>query len=98
MPSEAINTAELLQVALDSAGLGSWELYLSTGAVHRTARHDQIFGYVEIQPFWDLEMTLAHIVEEDRPDVRQAFAQAKLTGEIDVEARQWRGVSSDIRW
>jgi signal transduction histidine kinase/ActR/RegA family two-component response regulator len=98
MPSEAINTAELLQVALDSAGRGSWELYLSTGAVHRTARHDQIFGYVEIQPFWDLEMTLAHIVEEDRPDVRQAFAQAKLTGEIDVEARQWRGVSSDIRW
>jgi signal transduction histidine kinase/ActR/RegA family two-component response regulator len=98
MPSEAINTAELLQVALDSAGRGSWELYLSTGAVHRTARHDQIFGYAEIQPFWDLEMTLAHIVEEDRPDVRQAFAQAKLTGEIDVEARQWRGVSSDIRW
>jgi signal transduction histidine kinase/ActR/RegA family two-component response regulator len=98
MASEAINTAELLQVALDSAGLGSWELYLSTGAVHRTARHDQIFGYAEIQPFWDLEMTLAHIVEEDRPDVGQAFAQAKLTGEIDVEARQWRGVSSDIRW
>jgi len=98
MASEAIDTAELLQVALDSAGMGSWELYLSTGAVHRTVRHDQIFGYSEIQPFWDLEMTFAHIVDEDRATVRQAFAEAELTGEIDVEARQRRGVGNETRW
>jgi signal transduction histidine kinase/ActR/RegA family two-component response regulator len=98
MESEAINTAELLQVALEAAGLGSWELYLSTGAVHRTARHDQIFGYSEIQPFWDLEMTLEHIVDQDRAAVRQAFSQAELSGEIDVEARTRLGVGSEIRW
>jgi signal transduction histidine kinase/CheY-like chemotaxis protein len=98
MASDAINTAELLQVALDSAGMGSWELYLSTGAVHRTARHDQIFGYAEIQPFWDLEMTFAHIVEEDRAAVRQGFALAEITGEIDLEARQRPGAGGDIRW
>ena len=79
MESQPINTAELLQAALESAGMGSWELYLSTGAVHRTPRHDQIFGYSEIQPFWDLEMTLEHIVDEDRAAVRQAFSQAELT-------------------
>ena len=99
MESGAINTAELLQVALESAGMGSWELYLSTGAVHRTARHDQIFGYAEIQPFWDLEMTFAHIVDEDRAAVRQAFSQAELTGDIDVEARTRRpGAGSETRW
>ena len=97
MESEAINTAELLQVALEAAGMGSWELYLSTGAVHRTARHDQIFGYAEIQPFWDLEMTLEHIVDQDRAAVRQAFSQAELSGDIDVEART-RGVGSETRW
>jgi signal transduction histidine kinase/ActR/RegA family two-component response regulator len=98
MASEAIDTAELLQVALDSAGMGSWELYLSTGAVHRTVRHDQIFGYSEIQPFWDLDMTVAHIVDEDRAAVRQAFAEAELTGAIDVEARQRRGAGNETRW
>jgi signal transduction histidine kinase/ActR/RegA family two-component response regulator len=98
MESGAINTAELLQVALESAGMGSWELYLSTGAVHRTTRHDQIFGYSEIQPFWDLDMTLEHIVDEDRAGVRQAFSQAEVTGDIDVEARTRRGNGGETRW
>ena len=97
MEMEAINTAELLQAALESAGMGSWELYLSTGAVHRTPRHDQIFGYPEIQPFWDLETTFEHIVEEDRAAVRQAFRQAELIGAIDVEARTCHG-GGDARW
>jgi signal transduction histidine kinase/ActR/RegA family two-component response regulator len=91
MASEALNTAELLEVALDAAGMGSWELYLSTGAIHRTLRHDQMFGYTEIQPFWDLDMTLEHIVDEDRSMVRRAFCTAKLDGSIDVEARVRRG-------
>src|ERR1700723_34628 len=87
MTSEALNTAERLQVALDAAGMGSWELYLSTGAIHRTLRHDQMFGNTEIQPFLDLEMTFEHIVEEDRSLVRRAFSEAKTDGSIDVEAR-----------
>ena len=78
--------------------MGSWELYLSTGAVHRTARHDQIFGYAEIQPFWDLDMTFEHIADEDRASVRQAFAQAELTGDIDVEARTRGGNGGETRW
>ncbi len=78
--------------------MGSWELYLSTGAVHRTARHDQIFGYSEIQPFWDLDMTFDHIVEEDRAAVQQAFSQAEITGDIDVEARTRPGAGRETRW
>ncbi|MEO7207523.1 MAG: ATP-binding protein [Steroidobacteraceae bacterium] len=98
MESEAINTAEFLQAALESAGMGSWELYLSTGAVHRTPRHDQIFGYSEIQPFWDLATTFEHIVDTDRAAVREAFSQAELTGDIDVEARIRHDAGSETRW
>jgi signal transduction histidine kinase/ActR/RegA family two-component response regulator len=98
MSSDGLSTAELLQVALDSAGMGSWELYLSTRAVHRTLRHDQIFGYSEIQPFWDLDMTLQHVVEEDRVAVRQAFAHAEVTGNLDVEARIHRITRGEPRW
>jgi signal transduction histidine kinase/ActR/RegA family two-component response regulator len=95
---EALSTAELLEVALDSAGMGSWELYLSTGAMHRTLRHDQIFGYAEIQPFWDLNMTFEHIVAEDQQSVRRAFSQAVVEGSIYVEARICQGPGHDIRW
>ena len=98
MTSEALNTAELLQVALDAAGMGSWELYLSTGAVHRTLRHDQIFGYTELQPFWDLSWTLENILDEDQALVRQAFSEAELLGSIDVEARLRRGAGAETRW
>src|SRR6202047_4489513 len=98
MTRDALNTAELLQVALDSAGMGGWELYLSTGAVHRTLRHDQIFGYSHMQPFWDLHTTVEHIVSEDQESVREAFSQAKITGSIDVEARVHRGAGNEIRW
>jgi signal transduction histidine kinase/ActR/RegA family two-component response regulator len=97
MTSEALNTAELFQVALDSAGMGSWELYLSTNAIHRTLRHDQIFGYCEIQPFWDLAMTVDHIHQDDRSLVQRAFAEAQFTGSIDVEARM-RRADHEIRW
>jgi PAS domain S-box-containing protein len=98
MTSEALNTAELLQVALDAAGMGSWELYLSTGAIHRTLRHDQMFGYAGIQPFWDLEMTFEHIMDEDQALVRQAFAEARIDGSIDVEARVRRSAGGETRW
>jgi signal transduction histidine kinase/ActR/RegA family two-component response regulator len=98
MTSGALNTAELLQVALDAAGMGSWELYLSTGAIHRTLKHDQTFGYTEIQPFWDLSLTLEHILGEDQSLVRQAFSQAELLGSIDVEARLRPGSGAETRW
>jgi signal transduction histidine kinase/CheY-like chemotaxis protein len=98
MSPQALNTAELLEVALDAAGMGSWELYLSTGAVHRTLRHDQTFGYAEIQPFWDLQTTVEHILDEDQPLVRQAFSEAELLGSIDVQARLRCAANSDTRW
>src|ERR1700723_2448922 len=98
MTSEALDTADLLQVALDAAGIGSWELYLSTGAIRRTLGHDQTFGYTEIQPFWDLSLTLEHILGEDQPLVRQAFSQAAELGSIDVEARLRRGAGAETRW
>ena len=95
---DALNTVEMLQVALDSAGMGGWQLYLSTGAVHRTLRHDQIFGYSHIQPSWDLQTTVDHVISEDRASLREAFSQAKITGTIDAEARVHRGPAKEVRW
>ncbi len=87
-----------LQVALDAAGMGSWELHLPSGVIHRSSRYDQIFGYAEMQPFWNLSTTLGHFVQEDQPVVRQAFAHAEITGAIDLPARIHRGANREIRW
>jgi len=90
------------QLALDAAGMGSWELFLVTGAIRRSLRHDQIFGYGALQLSWHLNTTVGHFLADDRSLVEHAFAQADLTGSVDVEhasgahlmvrfagARQW---------
>jgi signal transduction histidine kinase/CheY-like chemotaxis protein len=86
------------QLALDAAGMGSWELFLATNAIRRSLRHDQIYGYGELQLSWDLNTTLEHFLAEDGPLVRQAFAQAEFTGSVDVEARIRRASDREIRW
>jgi signal transduction histidine kinase/ActR/RegA family two-component response regulator len=86
------------QLALDAAGMGSWELFLATNAIRRSLRHDQIYGYGELQLSWDLNTTLEHFLAEDRPLVRQAFAQAEFSGSVDVEARIRRASDREIRW
>src|SRR5260370_4354605 len=65
---------EDFQLALDAAGMGSWELFLATAAVRRSLRHDQIFGYVGLQSSVDLNTTLEHFLAEDRSLVEHAFA------------------------
>ena len=86
------------QLALDAAGMGSWELFLATGAIRRSLRHDQIFGYGALQLSWHLNATVEHFLADDRSLVEHAFAQAELTGSVDVEARIRRASDGEIRW
>jgi signal transduction histidine kinase/ActR/RegA family two-component response regulator len=76
-----------LRGAVDAVGMGSFELHLASGSVRRSTRHDQIFGYEDMQDAWDLETTLAHVVPEDRALLREAFEQACRTGNVDAEVR-----------
>jgi signal transduction histidine kinase/ActR/RegA family two-component response regulator len=86
------------RLALDAAGMGSWELFLDTGAMRRSLRHDQIFGYAELQSSWDLNTSLGYFLAEDASFVEQAFAQAEFTGSVDVEARIQRPSDHEVRW
>jgi signal transduction histidine kinase/CheY-like chemotaxis protein len=95
-PSPANEQLQALQVALDAAGLGSWDLNIASGAVRRSARHDEIFGESALDVEWSLEHTLTHVFAEDRPLVAQAFAEAEISGSVDLEVRIRRG--GDLRW
>jgi PAS domain S-box-containing protein len=86
-----------LQLALDSAGMGNWDLALDTGTARCSLRHDQIFGYPDGAPFWTLQTAFEHFVTEDQPRVREAFAQAEISGALNFEARIIRRNDNAVR-
>jgi PAS domain S-box-containing protein len=86
-----------LQLALDAAGMGSWDYDFATGTNYRSLRHDQIFGYQALRANWSTFDTLEHYVPEDRERVAAAFKQAKEGGAIEFEARIQR-LDGRIRW
>ncbi|MDP4006957.1 PAS domain-containing sensor histidine kinase [Methylobacterium sp. NEAU K] len=95
--SEVEAARETLAFALDAAGLGSWDLDLSTDTSRRSPRHDAIFGYAEPLQTWGRERFLAHVVEDDRPTVEAAFSTVQETGALDLECRI-RRADGAVRW
>ncbi|HEX4505819.1 MAG TPA: ATP-binding protein [Alphaproteobacteria bacterium] len=87
-----------LSVALDAAGMGSWDLDLATGEIRRSVRCDEIFGYAEPLESFDLQAALNHIVTEDRAAVAKAFVDAEAGGSIDIERRIRRAGDDALRW
>jgi PAS domain S-box-containing protein len=76
-----------LELALDSAQMGAWELDLVSNTSMRSLRHDQIFGYDSLQPKWDFDIFMRHVLSEDYGHVRRAFEQAFITNEFSMECR-----------
>ena len=74
-----------LEVALDAADMGSWDIDIATGVAERTLRHDQIFGYDEPLPEWNVDAFLGHVDPDQRGMVAAQFEAAPTTGSIDFE-------------
>ncbi len=87
-----------LQVALDAAGMGNWDLDLRTGMARRSLRHDEIFGYPRKLSAWGLTSALEHFVPSDRDLVVAAFDTARARGSLDFEARITRADDGATRW
>ncbi|WP_157269828.1 ATP-binding protein [Azohydromonas aeria] len=79
------------QRALDAADLGTWEVDLRTQTwTHRSPRHDELFGYPGRQAQWNLATAERHVLEEDRPALRNLFRHAREAGRLRLELR--------VRW
>jgi PAS domain S-box-containing protein len=97
---------ESLEIALDAAGMGSWDLDLLRDSVSRTLRHDEIFGYRELQPAWGRDVFLGHVVPEERAAVAAAFDEAAQTGAFEVEcsinaadgSKRWIAAKGRVRF
>ena len=89
---------ERLQFALMVSHTGAWDLDLDNHGAFRTVEHDRIFGYEELLPQWTYEMFLAHVLDEDRPEVDRKFQKAmQEQGNWDFECRIVRP-DGERRW
>jgi PAS domain S-box-containing protein len=89
---------ERLRLALEAADLGAWDLDLTTDSASvRTLRHDQIFGYQDLQPNWGTQIAMRHMLEEDRPIAERAFARAPEAGALSFEVRV-RWPDGSVHW
>jgi PAS domain S-box-containing protein len=86
-----------LNLALDSAQVGMWDLDLLTDTSVRSLRHDQIFGYSSPVPAWGMAIFMTHVVPDDRDVARRAFEHAFTSGNFEMECRIVRPDTS-IRW
>jgi len=93
---------ESLEIALDAAGMGSWDFDLKTGETRRTQRHDDIFGYPQGAARWNLETFLDHVDPRQRAEVKRAVDEAWRVGTLDLECsidaadgvRRWVSVAA----
>ena len=83
--SELEAARQSLEIALDAADMGSWDVDLTSGDARRTPRHDEIFGYAELQPSWSIERFLGHVVSAERGRISDAFSRALIEGALDFE-------------
>jgi PAS domain S-box-containing protein len=85
-----------VDIALDAAGIGRWDVDLLTAEVSRSKRHDQIFGYgAGDTPPSEL---FERVLPEDRPAVEEKFQSALKTGGVCEFECRIRNQDGSIRW
>jgi PAS domain S-box-containing protein len=86
---------ERLNIAIDAADLGTWEVDLKTDLVIYSKKYLEIFGYgADEKPSHD--DFLAHLLPADRPLRDYALQQALQSGTLDYEARI--KVNGNVLW
>jgi len=95
---EAVRASEeRLNLALDSAEMGAFDIDLPSDATWRTLAHDEIFGYSKLQKEWGFEQFINHVLPEDRERMQTIFFEALGTGQMNLECRIVR-LDQEIRW
>ncbi|MBB6244469.1 PAS domain-containing sensor histidine kinase [Rhodanobacter sp. MP1X3] len=94
---ERRRTEDKLQLALDAADMGNWDMDLLTGKTTRSARFDQIFGHADLD-HWTIQTSGDLFVDDDRQAVAEAFAAAPVNGTVDLEKRIRRHNDRALRW
>ncbi|MFT3682090.1 MAG: PAS domain S-box protein [Ferruginibacter sp.] len=86
-----------LNIAVEAAGLGTWELNFITKDVTYSRRYLDILG-IDPQSNPDHEALMRNIHPEDLPIRNAAINEALRTGNLDVEMRLLTGKNKKLKW
>jgi PAS domain S-box-containing protein len=86
-----------MNIALESADMGAWDLDLVNDTSIRTLDHDRIFGYDSLLPEWGTKTFFEQILPEDREYVQQRFEKSYETNKLYFQCRIVRA-DKEIRW
>ena len=86
-----------LQLALDSAQVGVWELDIVKDTSVRSPWHDRIFGYTTPLAQWGVSDLMKHVLLEDHETVKAQFAEALKKGNFCMECRT-RWPDQSVHW
>jgi hypothetical protein len=85
---ESLRAAQTsLTIALQAAQMGIWDMNLRTGEFKRSPRHDQLFGYEQQQPDWDISKGQQHLIEQDKQRYADAYKAMETTGHVRFEGQ-----------
>ncbi len=96
----ACESEERLRFALESAGIGDWDMNLQTNVARRSLMHDRCFGYADAVTEWGYDTFLNHVHADDRVRVNQHFQTAMTSfGSYNVEFKcVWPDTSTHWLW
>jgi PAS domain S-box-containing protein len=64
-----------LQMALDAAEIGDWDIDLRTGAIRHSLMHDRCYGYTEAATDWSAGRFLSRVHPDDRERVQASVVR-----------------------
>ena len=89
-----------MTLAIEAAGIGTWDIDVHTGIARWSRRHFEILGYkADPDHRASLEMWQSLVHPEDREKVDEALQRSRMTGERYVsEHRILRADNGEVRW
>lgn len=92
-------TQERLGLALEGAGMGTWDFEIDSGRVEWSDTFSRLLGYVPGSPPPSREAWESRVHPEDRDRVRAEVERAKKAGgRYQVEYRILRADTNEVRW
>ncbi len=74
-----------LNLALKTSNMGVWDYDLINNNSIRNLRHDEIFGFNEIQPNWTFDDFYQHLLPHEIDNIKKRFKEAYDTGIIKIK-------------
>jgi len=94
---ELQRSKERLELAVEVASLGEWEVNLVDLSASHSERHAHIFGYEMPSGDWSLQKFCDHVLPEHREDLKCYLENCLSGGKLDFEV-PIRRLDGEVRW